>query len=409
MKHIFVCFILSFLCMSLFLSSFGAVYADNQDLETVFLNIACVPEDVFLFEETIAAYESKHPGTKIQIHVMEAEDVRKNLYDQNPSIDVYLVSSNNISQAFLLNNGLILPIASMTLSNDIKTMYPQIQEYVMQGGEFWGYPTYFRASYWAVNEDLLQKFNLGDIPVTLSDYIATMARWYDEKDYQKENVAFSDHHVERFFDQFVIMYLNTLASNGDSITFNTPEFQNILEYMRFLSEHEQQNGANAEQTIFSTEGLPPISYHGMTMQSQYMLPPALTRNDHSCLNAYLDYWVVSSATNLKEEAIGFLECHLETGATVQYLYPYQVGLLEDTLKSEGKSVEPVRIYRLLASHMSFQQGPLIGALCRDPLLWQIATGYLDGSVSLEQTLIDMDQLLQDTIKDIIHIGWKAER
>lgn len=409
-KHLFLLFCL---CICLMPLCVTAANTNNSILSADVLQIACVPEDACLFDQTIAAFETSNPNIRVQVQTMESDQLRESLYHQDGSIDVYYISSNGMNQAYLIENGLIIPMESDSVIYDIRTMYPQVQEYVTRRGMCWGYPVCLRGCYWAVDSSLLEAYNLGDTPTTLSAYLAMMAHWNQLEEHGDH--AFTDtgdtvYTQQQTFDAAVTIYLNTLASQNKTLTFDTPDFRLLLESMRFMSGGESGHPEFAASPIFSFPALSPLSAFGMSIPDRYMLTPALYDGADPCVNAYLDYLVIPSSTEKTDMARRFIETYAESADSYYrcLLHPYRVSILEDELTTAGSPTDAIRAYRRLASHLSLEQGALLGCLLSSDALWQSASQYLSQSITIEEAITKMDTHLLYITEQLAHVGWAAE-
>lgn len=375
------------------------------------LRMACQPESVVIFNETIAMYEQSHPGVRVALETMEQDDLRKSLYKQKDMVDLYYVGSNQVDLSYLTRNKLILPLSSQTLVNNVALTYPQIQDYLMDRDVCWGYPVALRALYWAVNQSVWEEHNLGSVPTTLQEYFAMMQTWYETV--QCEDCAFLEigdtlYAQRKSFASAVIIYLNTLAAQGREPAFDTEDFRSLLQSMSFMPCGDSMEIKLTDQSVFFSPIGSPLYCYDFVNADAYILPPAMKKGADACVTGYLDYLVISAASENQEMANDFIETFLKSEYNASLgdeMYPAQVAKLKDELEEAEASTDAVWKYRMLVSHMVLERGSLIGCLFDSDGLWETALLYMKGDATLNETVAAMETELQSTLARLAIKGW----
>lgn len=395
------------LAVVLLLTQTFALFTIAYSEDTATLVVGCPLTYNLLLEDAVKLFETRYPQINVEIVMLEHDELRSSLYSTDAVADVYIVGSNFVVFDWLIENEKLHCIASEYLIDNVKMMYPQIQEYVIQAGNLWAYPIEMRANQWLFNDEIAQLAEK-EMPSTFIEYIELMQWWYEN---QSGNVgSFSvagsaKQEYERVITTAIIAYLHAHAKD-DVITFSNAEFEAILRKLEFLKHYEKIE-ENTVEVLFPFSGLSPIGgAWDYSDDVQHVLPPTWNVHSDSVINAYLDFAVISAVSERKALAEAFLECIAEersiSGATE--LFPYQVALLEDTAESQGKPTESLQCYKTLIAHYCFDQGALIGALYREDRISEIIEKLYNDEYSIEEAIQYLDEHYQQTLDLISNEG-----
>lgn len=378
-------------------------YAQHADEPIEVLTIYALRTYSMLFDDAIELFEVSHPEIRIDVQEMEVDSLREAIYAGNTEADLLILPSNGVSYEHLIATGRIHPLDSDILLADTKSMYPQILEYVFREEKLYGYPFYMRVQYIDLNRELFDSFGWNDIPATWDSYIEMMQHWYEQGMQGKNGCYFTiskDPKAEfmNLFAAILISYVNTYGTHAD-MTFDSPEFRNAIEKLRFLSAYEAtHDGQEAApvQYMFDDGILSPIRMD----KSSYILPPSFSEQDVPVVNAYLDFWTISANSKHPELALEFLEslCNSPDMTDAYELYPFYVNLMEDRAEWQGLSTEVFQDYRVLMAHTSIAHSALIYALFRDGQLDNLIMEYYNGVHTTDEVICIMDDLLTKAIQ-----------
>lgn len=382
------------LCICIGMSSVSL--AQQLDVQSntnpeVNLTIYSLPTYCTLFDYAIESFEESHPGITIQVQEMEADMLREAIYADHAEADLFILPSNGVVYDWLITAGKIALLDSDILLNDTKSMYPQIQEYVLREGSIYGYPLYTRVQYSAIDYELLQSIGWDSRPLTWDAYLDVMQCWYEREMHLSENLSFS-HAIDskmEFYHAFTSLLISCINSyrSPHEVSFETSAFRTLLAKLQFLKQFDSQSRGESTpevRQLFPSPFLTPIR----TREENYILPPVFFEGDTPVVNAYLDFWVVSGTSEHPELAMAFLEhfCLNRNMANGFELYPYQVSIIEDSAEAYGIPLNAFETHRLQMAHTRFSQSDLIGALYRNEQIDELAMQYYDGIVTEDEVI-----------------------
>lgn len=219
--------------------SFDAVLAKDKIKPLTIWSI----ERGLLDSKMISKFIGLYPTTPVVLRDTMEEDalekVSRVVLTGDGSIDIFAVSSRIIDGRKLFDRGYAYELDSAVLKEDVLSMYPQIQSYLIQNDALFGFPVMVYPDYWTVRPDLLEEAQLEPIPEHIEDYYDKMLLWYEENYDSRPAVTFDgmptvqeewSHAIFNLLNQYVYTY----ATEDKPISFNTPVFRTILEKLAGL-------------------------------------------------------------------------------------------------------------------------------------------------------------------------------
>lgn len=208
------------------------------------LTIAVLPGASGVDQATVDAFQVLHPDIEIRLTDTERNDshawyANELAADEN-TIDLFWGWSNGADLQALMDKNLVAPLTDKALIDDVRSMYPQVADFVMRENRLYAYPVEIWPGHDSINPGLLQKLNLGPVPETVDEYMDLVYAWYTAeeypeyaKTYQLDIFTSLEDEKERVWRQLMISYLHHLsygqsADEMEGSTFDTPEFRKLL-------------------------------------------------------------------------------------------------------------------------------------------------------------------------------------
>lgn len=302
------------------------IWVDGNSLDSQLLNL----------------FRLEHPEILIDVYSVPDENPLERLTTENlskdSSIDIFLMHTYLIDSEEIFNRGFAAPIKSDQLVRNVLSMYPQIQELLMHGGELLGYPADLWPDFYTVRPDLLEASGLGEAPETMEEYCEMLLQWYDMYDGESAEFNFNEHQTIRAqqantLSYIVAQYIRTYGTDDAPVSFDTPTFRHLMEQLATLSAYEDEEAADGLPSLFNTSNS--VSPFNRSVNRSHegeicMLPPVFEPGEQAVLNASLDYFIVNPNTPRYEEALIFLDFYSEHISLDQryMLYPGYNELIE---------------------------------------------------------------------------------
>lgn len=302
------------------LSASAGLYAYGEKSEDVTATVLTIWDGSGSFSrgEMLTRFMMEHPEIAVELVGNKEEDALEKLtmvnMTRDASIDLFLLPSYLIDSGEIYSRGFAAPIDSAFLADDVMRMYPQLRDFLMNGGTLYGYPAELWPNYWTVRQDLLAEAAIGTVPVTYEEYLDWMIQWYEENHDAKRDITFDgsrsiEEQRNSALDTLLVQYIRANASNDQPITFNTPEFRSSLEKIHSLSRWQDEFLVTAGETehIFAPKATSPFnrSLNPEDAGERCILPPAFP-GKAAVVSASLDYLIISPASGHKSEAMQFL-------------------------------------------------------------------------------------------------------
>lgn len=273
----------------------------------------------FFHGDIVTKFMIEHPNIAVELVGNKEDDPLEKLTTVNmtkdTSIDLFLLPSYLIDSGEIYSRGFAAPIHSTFLADDVKNMYPQLRDFLMDGSVLYGYPAELWPNYWTVRQDLLEEASNDSLPFTYDEYLDLMIRWYEKNHNVKQGITFDgsrsiEEQQSSALDTLLVQYIRANTSTGHPISFNTPEFRSFLEKLNSLSRWKDEFLVTAGETehIFCPKATSPFnrSLNPKDAGERCIIPPAFPGKT-AYISASLDYFIICPASEHRSEAIQFLE------------------------------------------------------------------------------------------------------
>lgn len=198
------------------------------------------------FMDAIEAFQALHPN--VEIRLVEGSNSNPDahawyadaLSSYKSGVDLIWCDTISVDLQALMNKNLVAPLTDKALIDDVRSMYPQVADFVMRENMLYAYPVEIWPGHDSINPGLLQKLNLGPVPETVDEYMDLVYVWYTAeeypeyaKTYQLDIFTSLEDEKERVWGQLMTAYLHYLcegksADEMEGFTFDTPEFRKLL-------------------------------------------------------------------------------------------------------------------------------------------------------------------------------------
>lgn len=425
---------------------------ETKDKPLTILNVV----QGLLDSKLISGFMRLYPQTPVVVRNAGEQDMLEKISTASitgdSSIDIFVVTSQDIDGKALVKRGYAAELDSTTLKDDVLSMYPQIQDYLTYDGKLFGFPAALWMRYWSVRPELFEAAELGAIPEYIDDYYDTMLLWYQDNYRNDPTVTFDGSRtVQEAWREAIYFlssqYICTFATDAKPLSFNTPAFRSALEKLSLLSKWKSGNTAHVtdektEKSIFQTNDIGPFveSVNPEHLEKQYILPPAFAESTQPFLNTTLVYFILNPNSQKKDEVIKFFEffsqnmeiilkyqLHPEDNELIQkqgyqaveqaYMHSIasiqaRIASLEDeehlaSLKDELEqeeaafaleeknrweySAETIAEYRRLAPYMCVEHGNLIWEINDSLDIDTTLMKYFEGHTTLDQAISELDR------------------
>ncbi len=288
-----------------------------------------IEQGYFPDQDILRKYMIAHPDTSIETLGERDENVLERLITANLSrdgaVDIFVISSSWIDSKDLFKRGYAAALQSETLEEDVRSMYPQVQDYLSEEGALLAYPLYMYPLYWSYRPELLSETGLGPVPETFDEYIDMALSWYEQygdssPDYTFDGSKTAAQQQISIISRMITQYVLTHASQEGPLVFNTPVFHSALEKLSALSrwkEASPQTAVSEEavygRSIFDQDAMSPW---GRQINPEHegeacILPPVFVKGEQPVLGAALEYMIVNPHGPNREEALKFLEFFID--------------------------------------------------------------------------------------------------
>jgi len=196
------------------------------------------------FMDAIEAFQALHPN--VEIRLVEGSNSNPDahawyadaLSSYKSGVDLIWCDTISVDLQALMNKNLVAPLTDKALIDDVRSMYPQVADFVMRENMLYAYPVEIWPGHDSINPGLLQKLNLGPVPETVDEYMDLVYAWYSAeeypeyaKTYQLDIFTSLEDEKERVWGQLMTAYLHYLcegksADEMEGFTFDT--FRKLL-------------------------------------------------------------------------------------------------------------------------------------------------------------------------------------
>ena len=204
------------------------------------------------FMDAIEAFQALHPN--VEIRLVEGSNSNPDahawyadaLSSYESGVDLVWCCSTSVDLQALMNKNLVAPLTDKALIDDVRSMYPQVADFVMRENMLYAYPVEIWPGHDSIDPGILQKLNLGPVPETVDEYMDLVYAWYTAEEYPERIATYQleypttlEDEKEHVWSQLMIAYLHYLcegksADEMEGFTFDTPKFRKLLESYKHL-------------------------------------------------------------------------------------------------------------------------------------------------------------------------------
>ena len=279
---------------------------------------------------------------------MNGEEVATAIMSGDTQVDIYVVNANQ-GLRDLIHKGFTVDLSeSAVLAADLAAMYPQIQATVSDAaGKPMAYPRDFNFSPWTVDSALWERFDMGPMPTTYSEFFDYMLRWNEEYADDNPDIRFMEgsYNGSSLAEVVLHNYVLQYEDPGQPIDFSAPVLREALEKVAALNlktidyenmtdiEREEFENLWRQQPIFfmyARGGIfydpdrtryvssDPDAYREGVYQS--ILPMAFEQGKQSPVRASMSAYIINPASKNIDLALRYLECAAQEGAEAYLRY-----------------------------------------------------------------------------------------
>ena len=199
------------------------------------------------FMDAVEAFQALHPN--VEIRLVEGSNSNPDahawyadaLSSYESGADLIWCCSTSVDLQALMDKNLVAPLTDKALIDDVRSMYPQVADFVMRENMLYAYPVEIWPGHDSINPGLLQKLNLGPVPETVDEYMDLVYAWYTAEEYPQRIATYQldyaitlEDEKEHVWSRLMIAYLHYLcegksADEMEGFTFDTPKFRKLLE------------------------------------------------------------------------------------------------------------------------------------------------------------------------------------
>lgn len=286
---------------------------------TIWLNTS--PADADL-QNAISKYAAKFPETSFHFVGKLGEDPINALLEANLSNDenlaIFILDSDKVDPQMLIHRGYALPIASEKLYQDIKSMYPQIQDAILFDNQAFAYPYRLQHNYWTYNPELLPQIGISSPPKTFEEYGAALLQWWQKHHTVTPACNFMVSHphydVYRLLENAFKIYICANYSKDNPPTFDNPTLRSLLEKCRSICQYDFSEEEVEKRSLLPVAFAQDISLDLESPKLAFMQPPSLDENSLPMTFSNLMYFVINPKSSNAQEALQFLEFYSENSS-----------------------------------------------------------------------------------------------
>ena len=218
-----------------------------------------------------------------------------------------------------MNKNLVAPLTDKALIDDVRSMYPQVADFVMRENMLYAYPVEIWPGHDSINPGLLQKLNLGPVPETVDEYMDLVYAWYTAeeypeyaKTYQLDIFTSLEDEKERVWGQLMTAYLHYLcegksADEMEGFTFDTPEFRKLLKSYKRIWALE----SNANETASTGKKQRIIDDLIFVTFLEVFMEPKVERYENDYYHGPLTWFMLHPQSPNQDIAMEFLKYYSE--------------------------------------------------------------------------------------------------
>lgn len=270
---------------------------------------------------TLTQFAVKYPNVSVVVvDTSSGMSLQEVLVSSNDQFDIYITQAPGLYTS-MLDKDYCDAIESDVLLENVKKMYPAVQDALMHDGKMMAYPIDVDLKAWTVDQTVWNELGLGKIPSTYPDLFEAISTWKSEYAENNSNYILLDlqKDVAGYVEMVVKEYLLQFEGD-DSVTFDSALFRSVL---RTIIDHQDAFIVEKDQGE-----LPIISSYmqgfGVSYNDDHMAvtiaPPSLDASIEQRVQGELKLAVLNPSSTQKEAATLFIEYMARTANVVtQYM------------------------------------------------------------------------------------------
>lgn len=279
--------------------------------------------------DAIEAFQALHPN--VEIRLVEGSNSNPDahawyadaLSSYESGVDLIWCCSTSVDLQALMDKNLVAPLTDKALIDDVRSMYPQVADFVMRENMLYAYPVEIWPGHDSIDPGILQKLNLGPVPETVDEYMDLVYAWYTAEEYPERIATYQleypttlEDEKEHVWSQLMIAYLHYLcegksADEMEGFTFDTPKFRKLLEsYKRIWSlEPRAEAVASAGKKRRIIDDLIYVTF--LEDGQEVLMDFKLSRYDASAYHGPLTWFMLHPQSPNQDIAMEFLKYYSE--------------------------------------------------------------------------------------------------
>lgn len=176
------------------------------------------------FMDAIEAFQALHPN--VEIRLVEGSNSNPDahawyadaLSSYESGVDLIWCCSTSVDLQALMDKNLVAPLTDKALIDDVRSMYPQVADFVMRENMLYAYPVEIWPGHDSIDPGILQKLNLGPVPETVDEYMDLVYAWYTAEEYPQRIATYQldyaitlEDEKEHVWSRLMIAYLHYLC------------------------------------------------------------------------------------------------------------------------------------------------------------------------------------------------------
>ena len=330
-------------------SGLRSVSTDPSLLPSTVLRISGGFYDAELLSSFCAAY----PDIAVELedtYYYKAEDIRQNMTSGDSASDLYALYFTEGAFEALRRKGYCADLSSSeALMNAVQSMYPFVQDVLVQDGKLYAIPLNVSATTIGYYTTALDKVGLttDDLPATLPELMDFIERWYEDYADEYPEIQLFEDSTDLSGSLLNLIFETQMAVcdlKGTALTLDTPAVSSLLDRLEQLKPILQELSSSEEETMvfdadsaralfsFYADCLPSRYGHEASYEAQPLLL-SLEGGMEPALHMNMSGMILNPACTNTAAAITFLEyvmAHmpadrriaLEPGYNEPYEYEY---------------------------------------------------------------------------------------
>lgn len=283
-------------------------------------------------------FSAQNPDVPVLVNYndVDGEEVASAITGGDKQTDIFVVKTTG-GLGSLIEKGFAADLSASTiLTEDIASMYPQIQTALSNAdGKPMGFPTLIDFKGWTVDTALWEHFNMGPLPTTYHQFFDYMLRWQQEYAQDHPQIAFVDGSYDgrSFFEIVLFNYMLQYERPAEAVDLTAPALHEVLQKIEQLDlekvdresmteadweEYQQQRNRPAMFYMYGRAGMffdpTRTNYMSSTLEDgveagayAHLLPMVFEEGRESCFKAEMYAMIVNPASQNIDLALQYLE------------------------------------------------------------------------------------------------------